>query len=136
MQPIPIDLGALPTAFFLAVLVNRLIAYFLTPLVEHQGWNKTFLMYAAALLGFALAMLAEVNLLPLIFPNPLVGRIVTGVIVGGGANLIHDVIGAVGGVTNLTAGRVETGPVHADAVTIESTDKKPAEPSQGADKAE
>jgi hypothetical protein len=84
------DTSALQTAFLLAVLVNRLVAFFVTPIFERNHLDRFYLMYVSALVGFALTLFAGINLVPTLFTNTLVGQILTAIIVGGGANLLHD----------------------------------------------
>jgi hypothetical protein len=123
VPPTFFDPGVLAVALFLSLMVNRVVAYFATPIFEAQKWDRKWLMYVAALVGLALSWLANLNLLPGLFPNPLVGMLVTAVIVGGGANLIHDIIEALGSAFagTLLTGKVsvERGAVQADTVTLE-----------------
>jgi hypothetical protein len=138
MQPqtVPVtffDPGILAVALFLSLVVNRIVAYFATPIFEARKWDKRWLMYVSALVGLLLSWAANLNLLPGLFPNPLVGMIVTAVIVGGGANLIHDIIDSIGGAFGgtLLTGKVsvERGAVQADTLTFEQpTQEAPITP--------
>lgn len=134
-QPIPttdfFDLAAIPVALLLSILVNRLVAYFFTPVFVRMKWDRELLMYVAAVLGFALAWFAQINLLPAIFPNPLVGQIVSAVIVGGGANLIHDIIKSLGGAFGGTLMTEELSFASGALQTQEVTIQQPATPVGG-----
>ncbi len=82
----------LNTALFLA-MANKLIIDYLAAPVK-QRWPKAnfwWLLYLALLTGGLLAWYAGVNLFVEMIPSPLLGRILTSVLVGGGASLIHDV---------------------------------------------
>ena len=72
------------------VLANRLIAALVTPLFEKYNWDKYWLMYAAWILSGILVWLAGVNLFAAFIPSELIGKILTAVVAGGGANLLHD----------------------------------------------
>jgi hypothetical protein len=128
-------LAALPTALFLSILVNRLVAYFVTPLFDWKKLDKRWIMYIAAVVGFILAWFAQINLLPTIFPNVVVGRIVTAFIIGGGANLIHDIIKslkqAFGGTLFTGELSLEAGAVQTDEITVQ-----PAAPAAAAPQGE
>ena len=72
------------------VLANRLIAALVTPLFEKYNWDKYWLMYASWVLSGILVLLAGVNLFAAFIPSELIGKILTAVVAGGGANLLHD----------------------------------------------
>ena len=72
------------------VLANRLIAALVTPLFEKYNWDKYWLMYASWVLSGILVWLAGVNLFAAFIPGELIGNILTAVVAGGGANLLHD----------------------------------------------
>lgn len=82
-------------ALFLSLLVNRIIEGVARPV--RKQWpsvNLWWLIYVAWLVGGLLAFLADINLVPELFPDPLVGRVVSAVIIGGGANLIKSIFSA------------------------------------------
>lgn len=90
-MPDIIDPNSIATALFLATLVNRLVAMLVTPLFERRGWDKKYVLYVAVLLGVAIAFAFNADLFTIAI-NHYVGVTVTGVVVGGGANLIHDLL--------------------------------------------
>jgi hypothetical protein len=81
-------------AAFLAVMAERLVEYFIAPLFKRfapaQSW---VLMYFVAVVGGVLSYLANINLLGGVFPSELVGVIASAVIVGGGSEFLHQLIG-------------------------------------------
>lgn len=82
-------------ALFLSLLVNRIVEGIAQPI--RKQWPKLslwWLIYVAWLVGGVLAFLANINLVPELFPDPLVGRVVSAVIIGGGANLIKSIFNA------------------------------------------
>lgn len=81
----------LETALFLAVLTERLVAGLITPLFDKLSIDHSWLLYVGWAAGGLLSYLAGVNLLGDYFASPIVGQIVTAVLTGGGANLLHDV---------------------------------------------
>jgi hypothetical protein len=81
---------ALPIALALAIITERTVEYFASPIWEHFKLNRAWLMYVAAIAGITLSVLAQVNMFGEYLPGP-VGIALTGILVGGGSNLIHDV---------------------------------------------
>lgn len=89
----------LSKAVLLSVLGNRLVDGLITPVFDRFKWDKFWLKYVAWALCGLFAGLGEVNLLAGVLPEVIwgamsgrvVGIVLTAVIAGGGANLIHDV---------------------------------------------
>jgi len=83
----------LAMALLIAVFGERLTEYFVVPLFTKAGWDKAYLLYVGALPGFILSVAARIDLFAMLgvaLPYYL-GVIATGLAVGGGANLIHDI---------------------------------------------
>jgi hypothetical protein len=72
------------------VLANRLVAAIITPLFEKYEIDKFWLMYVSWVLSGVLVFLANVNLFEAIIPNLIIGKVLTAIVAGGGANLLHD----------------------------------------------
>lgn len=72
------------------ILANRLVAMFFTPLFEKYELDKFWLMYVAWGLSGVFVAFTQVNLFESIIPNPVIGMVLTAVVAGGGANLLHD----------------------------------------------
>lgn len=72
------------------VLANRLVAMLITPIFDKYQVDKFWLMYVAWVISGVLVFLAGVNLFEAFIPNALIGKILTSVVAGGGANLLHD----------------------------------------------
>jgi len=85
-------MSPIETAIFLVVCVERFQAAFITPIWEKLNWDKFFLMYVAWALGGALVFVSQVNLFSAYLPpeQALLGRILSALVAGGGANLLHD----------------------------------------------
>jgi len=84
---------ALAAALLIAIFGERLIEYFVTPLFDKYDWDKAWLLYVGALPGFILSVAAQIDLfamLDITLPYYL-GVVATGLAVGGGANLVHDI---------------------------------------------
>lgn len=82
-------------ALFLSLLVNRIVEGIAQPI--RKQWPKLslwWLIYVAWVVGGLLAFAAGINLLPDLFPDETVGRVVSAVIIGGGANLIKSIFNA------------------------------------------
>jgi len=84
------DITVLGIVIGMMVLANRLVAMLVTPLFDKYGWDKFWLMYPAWILSGVLVWLTGVNLFAAYIPNALVGQILTAIVAGGGANLLHD----------------------------------------------
>ena len=75
----------------LIVVVNRFVAGFLTPLFDKFHADKFWLTYISWVLGGVVVFLTGINVFAEAMPNyPLVGMILTAVVTGGGANILHD----------------------------------------------
>jgi len=87
--------GMLVTAFFLALVAKTLVEGVATPLkAQFPKVNFWWLIYATWVLGGALSFLSGINLFVAIIPTmpPLAGQILTALVVGGGSNIIHDIM--------------------------------------------
>lgn len=80
----------LAQAAFLSVAGERIIAGLITPLFDRFGWDKFILMYLSWALVGALVFASGMNLFEGYLPSALLGQILTSVVGGGGANLLHD----------------------------------------------
>ncbi len=85
------DAAALTIALFLATINYKIVDYFVTPLFDQFGWPKKFMMYVSGVTGLLIALAANVNLFTGMFQSPIIGVILTGLLTGAGANIIHDV---------------------------------------------
>ena len=84
-------LETLAVVLFLATVGNRLVEALVTPLYEKFGWDKFSIMYVAWVLTSVLAYLSGANLFVDYFSSAIVGKLLTGLVAGGGANFIHDI---------------------------------------------
>lgn len=80
------------TGLFLAVVNMAIINYLAAPVREKKPeFDLWFLVYVALVTGFLISWFAGVNLFEDQIANALLGRILSGILVGGGSSLIHDV---------------------------------------------
>ena len=84
------DVNLISIVIGLMVLANRLVAALVTPLFEKFNLDKFWILYVAWGISGLLVWFAQVNLFELFIPNQLIGLILTSVVAGGGANLLHD----------------------------------------------
>lgn len=75
----------------LAVVSNRLVAGLIAPVFEKYSLDKFWLTYVAWLVGGVLVFASGLNAFAEYLPNPLLGQVLTALVAGGGANLIHDI---------------------------------------------
>ncbi len=84
------DVNLLGIVIGMMVIANRLIATLVTPIFDKYELDKFWLAYPAWILSGVFVWLTGVNLFALIIPNPLIGKILTAIVAGGGSNLLHD----------------------------------------------
>ena len=84
------DIATLGIVIGMMVLANRLVAALVTPIFDKYGWDKFWLMFVSWALSGVFVWLTGVNLFAAYIPNALVGKVLTAVVAGGGANLLHD----------------------------------------------
>jgi hypothetical protein len=84
----------------LATLAESLVEYLIAPIGDELGddspWREMAMRYIAALVGIALATVYRTDLLAMLgltSPWPIVGYIVTGLLIGRGSNFVHDFAG-------------------------------------------
>ncbi len=82
------------SAFFLALITERIVAAALAPV--EKRWPELdlwWVVYPSWVLGGTLAWFAGINLFTDLIPgfNADLGRVLTAVVAGGGANLLHDI---------------------------------------------
>jgi hypothetical protein len=82
----------LAIGLFLAAVNTKVIDYLAEPVRRrYPKLDMWWLLYVAAVTGFAISWLAGVNLFGDFIADPVLGRVLSGVLVGGGSSLIHDV---------------------------------------------
>lgn len=74
----------------ISTLANAIVAAIVKPIFEKYSWDAFWIMYISWVVAGVLVFLANVNLFVGVFESPLVGLIVTSVIAGRAANIIHD----------------------------------------------
>lgn len=72
------------------ILANRLIAGIVTPLFDKYSWDKDWLLYIAWVIAGVLVWFADVNLFEAFIPSPIIGKLLTAIVAGGGGNILHD----------------------------------------------
>lgn len=83
----------LASGLFLAAVNTAIINYFAAPVrAKKPELDLWWLVYAALLTGFVISWFAGVNLFQDHIANELLGRILSGILVGGGSSLIHDAL--------------------------------------------
>ena len=81
---------ALIIAAFMATVANRLVDGLFKPMFAKFNLDNFYLMYVAWLVGGVLVWITQVNVFVSYVPNPLYGQVLTALVAGGGANLLHD----------------------------------------------
>lgn len=83
-------IAAITAATFLAIVANRLVDGLITPIFDKFELDKFWLLYISWAVGGVLVWLGGVNLFGEYIDSELIGQILTAIVAGGGANLIHD----------------------------------------------
>jgi len=104
LEVIGLSVTTILQAGFLVVTANRIVEGLIKPLFDRLEWDKFWLMYVSWAISGLLAALGEIDLFGAIFPTAIwgflpgrvVGIILTAVVTGGGANLINDLLDAIG----------------------------------------
>lgn len=81
---------ALTTAAFLVTVTNRLVDGLVTPFFDKYNGDKFWLKYIAWVVGGALVFATGIDLFAGFFAYPVIGQVLTAIVAGGGANLLHD----------------------------------------------
>lgn len=76
----------LPTVLALAILIERLWEYFAKPATSQLSTLVD--RYGPAALATALCLATGLNVTTL---DPIPGMLITGLLIGGGSNLVHDI---------------------------------------------
>ena len=85
-------MDAVAVALFLSVANKAIIDYLVAPIREKlPDFDMWWLVYVALGTGGLIGWLSGVNVFLEYMPDPLVGRVLTSILVGGGSSLIHDV---------------------------------------------
>lgn len=80
----------LEKALYIATLGNRLVEALVAPIWKKFELDTFWLMPIAWVVCGVLGALAGLNLFADVFPDPLVGVILTAIAIGCGANFLHD----------------------------------------------
>lgn len=83
-------LTTLGIVVFLSTIGNRLVEGLITPLFDRYKWDKFILLYVSWVVCTGLVLLSGANLFAGYFNSALAGKILTGVVSGFGANVLHD----------------------------------------------
>jgi len=84
-------LETLAVVAFLATIGNRLVEAVVTPLFDKYKWDKFLIMYVTWVITTGLVLLSGTNLFEGYLGSVLAGKILTGILAGGGANFLHDI---------------------------------------------
>jgi hypothetical protein len=85
-------MDVLATGLFLAAVNTKLVDWIAAPIRQrYPELDLWWMLYVALLTGALISWLAGVNLFAGLVENDLLGRILSALLVGGGASLIHDI---------------------------------------------
>ena len=78
---------------FLALINTKIVEWFVAPVFDWQGWDRTWLRYVSGLTGLLLGLAARLDLLNEagVFLDYRLGVLLTALLIGGGAGLIYDI---------------------------------------------
>lgn len=78
--------------FTLTVLTNRFVEAIFQPIFEKYNLDKFWLMYIAWAIAGVLVFLSGVNVFSEILQSQTAGQVLTSMVAGGGANILHDLL--------------------------------------------
>jgi len=85
-------MDALAVAAFLSVVNTTIVDYLLKPIKEKfPNLDTWWMVYVSLFTGAVLVWFSGVDLFTSYLPDPLVGRILTAIVAGGGSNLLYRV---------------------------------------------
>jgi len=78
---------------FLALINTKIVEWFIAPIFDWRGWDRTWLRYVSGLTGLLLGLAARLDLLAEagIVLDYRLGVVLTALLIGGGAGLIYDI---------------------------------------------
>jgi len=83
---------ALSVALFLAIANKAIVDYLVEPVKKKfPNVDYWFLVYVALVTGGFVGWISQANVFAAYIPDVLAGRVLTSILVGGGASLIHNV---------------------------------------------
>jgi len=83
---------ALSVALFLAIANKAIVDYLVEPVKKKfPDVDYWFLVYVALVTGGFVGWISQANVFAAYIPDVLAGRVLTSILVGGGASLIHNV---------------------------------------------
>jgi hypothetical protein len=79
-------------ALLLAVVNSKIVDYVADPVrKKFPDADLWWLIYVSLATGAAVGWFAEINLFREIVPNVILGRVLSSILIGGGASLLHDI---------------------------------------------
>ncbi len=90
---------SLVAAAFLSLVANRIIETLVTPFFDKFKLDKFWLMPISWIAGGALAIVSGINLfidIPGVTMDPIVGLVLSGLVAGGGSNLLNELFDTLG----------------------------------------
>lgn len=78
---------------FLALINTKIVEWFVAPVFDLRGWDRTWLRYVSGLTGLGLGLAARLDLLAEagIVLDYRLGVLLMALLIGGGAGLIYDI---------------------------------------------
>ncbi len=86
------DMQQLGAAIVAAFVVMKLVDAIVKPAWERAKLDSFWLLYVALVIGGGLGWFTGLNALPVFGEQPLVGRVLTCLLVGLGPSFIHDLV--------------------------------------------
>lgn len=85
-------MDAFAAAAFLSLVNTTVVDYILKPIKEKfPNLDTWWMVYVSLFTGGVLVWFSGVNLFVSYLPDPLVGRVLTAIVAGGGSNLLYRV---------------------------------------------
>lgn len=92
LQGINLSIEALRVALFLSLVARTLVQGLVRPIWERYKLDKFWLTYIAWGASSGIVALGQVNVFETIIPSHIAGVVLTCALVGGGSNVLHDLL--------------------------------------------
>jgi len=86
------DISQLGAAIVAAFIIMKLVDAVIKPAWERLGLDSFWLLYVALVIGAGLGWFTGINALPVFGVTPLIGRVLTCLLIGLGPSFIYDLV--------------------------------------------
>ena len=82
----------LGVAVMASFVIMKLIEAIVSPLWDRLGWDRFWLLYVGLAIGAGVGWFTGLNCFPVFAESPLLGRVLTTLVIGLGPSFIYDIV--------------------------------------------